>query len=238
MKPLSRLLRRFMRRYFLTANTLRYRVEWPPLRRAFLQVPAAQTLFDGGAGSGEFLRLALNAGFAQKVIALEFDPQNFTRLEENLGAEPRAKLIRGSLLEIPLENESVDMVMSTQVIEHIEDHEKAAAELCRVLKPGGHALITVPHPPEPFPNDGHIREGYTAEELAALFAPFGMTPLHTDYFLVRATTDRLLAAWKMPLQGMFMPVAWADKETRLSAAERRAGTPFGILTLFRKDSPR
>jgi SAM-dependent methyltransferase len=129
----------------------------------------------------------------------------------------------------------MDMVMSTQVIEHIDDHEKAASELCRILKPGGYALITVPHPPEPFPNDDHRREGYTAEELAALFAPFGMTPLRTDYFLVRGTTDRLLAAWRMPLHGMFMPVAWADVETKLTAAERRAGTPFGILTLFRKD---
>jgi hypothetical protein len=68
-----KLLRRFLRRYFLTANTLRYRVEWPPLRRAFLQVPVASTLFDGGAGSGEFLRKALVAGFAKNVIALEFD---------------------------------------------------------------------------------------------------------------------------------------------------------------------
>lgn len=230
-----KLLRRFLRRYFLTANTLRYRVEWPPLRNAFLKVPVASTLFDGGAGSGEFLRMALAHGFAKSVIALEFDAQNFTRLQENLGGDPRAKLIRGSLLEIPLADESVDMVMSTQVIEHIDDHEKAAAELCRVLKPGGHALITVPHPPEPFPNDDHRREGYTADELAALFSPHGMTPLHTDYFLVRDTTDRLLAAWRMPMLGVFMPVAWADRETHLSAEERRAGTPFGILTLFRKD---
>lgn len=230
-----KLLRRLLRRYLLTANTLRYRVEWRPLRQAFLQVPVAPVLFDGGAGSGEFLRLALAAGFAKSVVALEFDPQNFVRLEENLGGSPQAKLIRGSLLDIPLPDESMDMVMSTQVIEHIDDHEKAAAELCRVLKPGGHALITVPHPPEPFPNDDHRREGYTAAELAALFAPHGMTPLHTDYFLVRATTDRLLAAWRMPLQGVFMPVAWADREAHLSAAERRAGTPFGILTLFRKD---
>lgn len=231
-----KLLRRLLRRYFLTANTLRYRVEWPRMRDAFLTVPPAQTLFDGGAGSGEFLRLALAAGFAKNVIALEFDAHNFKRLQENLGGDSRAQLIRGSLLEIPLANESVDMVMSTQVIEHIADHEKAAAELCRILKPGGHALITVPHPPEPFPNDDHCREGYTAEELAALFAPHGMTPLRTDYFLVRGTTDRLLAAWKMPMRGVFMPVAWADVETHLSAAERRAGTPFGILTLFRKDA--
>lgn len=228
------MLRPLLRRFCYTPNTIRYRVEWPRLREAFAKVPKAAVLFDGGAGSGEFLRRALAAGFAEKVIALEFDAGNFTRLQENLGADPRATLIRGSLLDIPLENESADMVMSTQVIEHIEDHEKAAAELCRVLKPGGHALITVPHPPEPFPNDGHFREGYTEADLTALFQPHGMTPLHTDYFLTRATSDRMGRAWKLPAHGVFLPVSWIDAESGLTAEQRRAGTPYGLLMLFRK----
>jgi SAM-dependent methyltransferase len=228
------MLRPLLRRFCYTANTIRYRVEWPRLHDAFAKVPPADTLFDGGAGSGEFLRRALAAGFAKNVIALEFDAGNFARLEENLGGDPRARLIRGSLLDIPLEDESVDMVMSTQVIEHIQEHEKAAAELCRILKPGGHALITVPHPPEPFPNDDHFREGYTEADLAALFAPHGLTPRHTDYFLTRSTTNRMLKAWRLPFRGMFLPVAAIDAETHLTATQRRAGTPFGILMLFQK----
>lgn len=231
---MTRLIRAFLRRHLLTANTLRYRVEWPRLRDAFVKVPVAETLFDGGAGSGEFLRQAMAAGFARNVIALEFDPSNFERLQGNLGHDRRAKLIPGSLLEVPLPDESVDMVMSTQVIEHIEDHEKAAAELCRILKPGGHALITVPHPPEPFPNTDHCREGYTAVDLAALFAPHGMKALHTDYFLTRSTTDRMLKAWQLPARGVFVPVACIDAETHLTAEQRREGTPFGILMLFQK----
>ena len=228
------MLRAFLRRFLYTANTIRYRVEWRRLHEAFLRVPRADALFDGGAGSGEFLRRALAHGFAKSVVALEYDPSNFRRLEENLGRDPRARLIRGSLLEVPLEDACMDMVMSTQVIEHIEDHQKAAAELCRVLKPGGYALITVPHPPEPFPNDGHFREGYTAEDLEALFRPYGMAPVCTDYFLVRATTDRMVRATRLPAEGVFLPVAWVDAEAKLDAAQRRAGTPFGILMLFRK----
>ncbi len=228
------LLRPVLRRFCYTANTIRYRVEWARLREAFAMVPAAHTLFDGGAGSGEYLRRALAAGFAKNVVALEFNADNYRRLEENLGDEPRARLIRGSLLQVPLEDESVDMVMSTQVIEHIRDHEKAAAELCRVLKPGGYALITVPHPPEPFPNDDHCREGYTEEELSALFTPHGLTPLRTDYFLTRGTTDRMMRVDGLPGHGVFLPVAFIDAETRLTAEQRRAGTPFGILMLFQK----
>lgn len=226
--------RALLRHFCYTSNTIRYRVEWPRLGDAFTQVPTAHTLFDGGAGSGEFLRRALAADFAKNVIALEYDAHNFQRLQDNLGSDPRAKLIRGSLLEIPLADESVDMVMSTQVIEHIQDHEKAAAELCRILKSGGHALITVPHPPEPFPNDDHCRQGYTAKELEMLFAPHGLNVLHTDYFLTRATTDRMRRAWRLPARGVFLPVACIDAETQLTPDQRRAGTPFGILMLFQK----
>jgi ubiquinone/menaquinone biosynthesis C-methylase UbiE len=192
-------------------------------------------LFDGGAGSGEFLRRALKEGFAEKAVALEYDEQNFRVMEGNLGRNPAARLIKGSLLEVPLEDHSADMVMTTQVLEHIEDHEKAASELIRVLKPGGHALVTVPHPPEPFPNDGHIREGYTEEDLKALFAPLGMSLLRTDYFLTRTTVNRMMKADRMPLRGAVVPVAWVDAETRLGPEARRKDLPFGILALFRKD---
>ncbi len=228
------MLRSLLRRLFFTSNTIRYRIEWLRLRDAFVQVPTAHTLFDGGAGAGEFLRRALAAGYAENVIALEYDAHNFQRLQQNLGADPRARLIRGSLLDIPLADQSVDMVMSTQVIEHIQDHEKAVAELCRVLKPGGHALITVPHPPEPFPNDDHCREGYTQADLVALFAPHGLTLLHSDYFLTRATTRRMERAWRLPARGVFLPVACVDAEAHLNADQRRAATPYGILALFQK----
>ena len=232
---MKQLLNSLLRKYFFTSNTLRYRVEWPRVRDMLARIPPAETLFDGGAGSGEFLRRSLAAGFAKKIIALEYSKGNFARLQGNLGNDPRAKLIHGSLLEVPLENDSVDIVMSTQVLEHIQDHEKAAAELCRVLKPGGHAVISVPHPPEPAPTDDHVREGYTAEELAALFRPLGFTPLHTEYFFTRGTSSRWLAVAKLPFRGFYIPVALLDAETHLSSDQRRADLPYGIVTLFRKE---
>lgn len=228
-------LRSILRKLLFTHNTIRYRVEWPRLADAFRKVPKPETLFDGGAGSGEFLRKALEAGFAEKVVALEYDATNFLRLQENLGAEPRATLVRGSLLEVPFPDASMDMVMTTQVIEHIEDHERAASELVRVLKPGGYALVTVPHPPEPFPNDGHVREGYTEAELRALFEPLGMNLRATDYFLTRATTNRIIRAFALPMHGVFVPVAWVDRETGKTREEREADLPFGILALFQKN---
>jgi SAM-dependent methyltransferase len=227
-------LRSILRKLLYTPNTIRYRVEWPRIAGAWARVGGVGTLFDGGAGSGEFARRALRNGLCREVIALEYDAQNFTRLEGNLGREPGARLIRGSVLEIPLPDKSTDMVLSTQVIEHIEDHARAAAEFDRILRPGGHAIITTPHPPEPFPNDGHVRDGYTEEDLLLLFGPHGWTPLWSDWFLTRDTTRRMMRADRQPGGGKFLPVAWVDAEKNLTREQRGAQQPFGILMLFGK----
>ena len=50
----------------------------------------------------------------------------------------------GSALEIPLEDESFDSALSTAVLEHLEEPQRALHEAFRILKPGGYALYTMP----------------------------------------------------------------------------------------------
>jgi SAM-dependent methyltransferase len=45
---------------------------------------------------------------------------------------------------LPFADRSFDTVLVTEVLEHVEDAERAAGEIFRVLRPGGHALVTVP----------------------------------------------------------------------------------------------
>jgi SAM-dependent methyltransferase len=228
-------LRPLLRRFCFTFNTIRYRTEWPCLERALRLTPMNGVIFDGGAGSGEFLRRCMALGFSQG-IALEYDSENFRKLQSNAGRDPRVQCMQESLLAIPLPDASVDVVISTQVIEHIADHETAAAELCRILRPGGHALITVPRPPEPFPNPDHVREGYTEDELAALFAPHAMSMVANDWFLTHDTVARMLRCARLPGHGVYVPVALVDCETHLSSQQRRQLQPYGLVGLFQKAS--
>jgi SAM-dependent methyltransferase len=46
---------------------------------------------------------------------------------------------------LPFASRTFDTVLATEVLEHVENVERAASELFRVLQPGGHALITVPY---------------------------------------------------------------------------------------------
>lgn len=227
-------LRSHLRGLLYTPNTIRYRIEWRCVRDAWRRIGKVERLFDGGAGSGEFARKALDEGFCNHVTTLEFDESNFAMMEKNLGGNSRATIKHGSILDIPFADESFDVIECTQVLEHIVEHEQAAAELVRVLRPGGHAIITVPHPPEPFPNEGHVREGYTEDDLKALFQPHNMKPLHTDWFMTSGTIEWMKMAAKLPLNGVCLPLSLVDAEAGLTIEERKARRPFGILMLFQK----
>ena len=56
----------------------------------------------------------------------------------------RAKLISGSILDLPYENESFSAVVSVSVLEHIHDLDPAISEIHRVLKRGGIAALSFP----------------------------------------------------------------------------------------------
>jgi SAM-dependent methyltransferase len=47
--------------------------------------------------------------------------------------------------ELPFAAGTFDTVLATEVLEHVTDAEQAAAEIARVLRAGGHALVTVPY---------------------------------------------------------------------------------------------
>lgn len=51
----------------------------------------------------------------------------------------------GDIQKLPLKDCVFDTVFCTQVLEHVPEPQKAIDEIYRVLRDGGHAIITVPH---------------------------------------------------------------------------------------------
>jgi len=225
------------RSLFLTSNTIRYRIEYRSILVCLehLTKPIG-SLLDAGAGSGEMSRKLLAARHCRHLTAIEPCSTNFAKLQENFRHVKNTTVVQAGLESIPLPDSSMDAVMSTQVFEHILDHEQAAREVVRVMKPGGSLIISVPHPPELYPNPGHVRPGYTEEDLRMLFEPLGMTFVHAEYSFTLPTLRRVMAAQAMPLNGRFLPVRWGDCEAHLSNDERRAQQPFVITSLFTKSS--
>lgn len=227
-------LRRIARRTFLTPNTIRYSIEYRCVKKAADYIGKCGVLLDAGAGSGEMSRRLLHGGFCSKLIALEPWEKTFLQLSRNLADYQNKELLKASLLDIPLDSQGVDCILSTQVLEHIEKHEVAVAEMSRVLKANGFAIISVPHPPEVIPDENHVRPGYTEEELNTIFSKEGFSLIFTEYFFTLPTFRRLIAAQELPFGGRFLPTSWADREKDLSNEQRAKLRPYGMLCLFRK----
>lgn len=56
----------------------------------------------------------------------------------------------GDVRELPFADNSFDAIYSMGTIEHFAETERAVAEMARVLKPGGRAIIGVPNRHDPF----------------------------------------------------------------------------------------
>lgn len=55
-----------------------------------------------------------------------------------------AAMMRMDITDIPFPADSVDVILCSHVLEHVNDDRRAMRELCRVLKPGGWAILQVP----------------------------------------------------------------------------------------------
>lgn len=230
-------LRSLGRKIFQTPNTIRYRLELRVLESMLdehLKGTLGNSVLDAGAGSGEMGKLLLKKNKFSKLTGLE--PFHIELLKENYKSVPSTEAREGSLCEMPFEDEVFDGVMSTQVFEHIEDDESAARELSRVLKTGGYALVSTPHPPEIYPNPDHVRPGYTEEEMLALFSPFGFELVATEYFFTLPTLERVIGILDYPFRGIYMPAWWVDCEKNLTNAQRKERQPYGIACLFKKSA--
>ncbi len=59
-------------------------------------------------------------------------------------ADHFADVVRADVLDLPFESESFDLVIASHVLEHVADDRKAVAEIRRVLKIGGQAVLQTP----------------------------------------------------------------------------------------------
>ena len=99
-------------------------------------------VLDVGCWTGGFLSLI--EGSAGRASAIDVDPAALAVARRNL---PGARFVESSVLEMPFEDESFDVVTMWAVLEHLPAGCEPAAlgEIRRVLRPGGHIALNVPN---------------------------------------------------------------------------------------------
>jgi len=112
-------------------------------------------------------------------------------------------LARANITMLPFPDDFFDIVICSEVMEHVPDEKKAVSEIVRVLKPGGEMAASVPrHLPEKIcwllsekyhsASGGHIRI-YKKEQIRSLFSEAGLCErsfhfshsLHTPYWWLK-----------------------------------------------------
>ena len=156
-----------------------YREKMRAIHQVAPDRPFEQILEVGGGQSG--------------LTALLYPRAQVTNLDNNpeyadapCNRQDRVRFVCGDATNLPFEKNAFEMVNMFDVLEHIPDHEQAAAEARRVLRPGGFLLISAPNdnwrfpyynflkpvcPPEEemFNEWGHVRRGYSLSQLERLF---------------------------------------------------------------------
>ena len=169
-------------------------------------------VLDVGAGFGRHVYECARRG--ARVVALDYAADEVVQTKDTLAAMVEAgeisadKLIgvlRGDACRLPFPDDTFDIVITSEVLEHIQDDVAAIAEMVRVLKPGGRFAATVPawgpevvnwklsdeyHAPKSV--GGHVRI-YTRTELRAKLRTAGLAvdgshrahALHSPYWWLK-----------------------------------------------------
>lgn len=115
-----------------------------PIVRAALGEVAGLSVLDVGCGTGRHA-LWLAAGGA-RVTAVDFSEGMLAEARQKPGAEAVRFVVHDLHRTLPFAEGSFDRAVSGLVLEHLHDLRAFFAELHRVLRPGGRAVISAMHP--------------------------------------------------------------------------------------------
>lgn len=109
-------------------------------------------VFEDGCGIGQYLsRLS---GNASQATGLEIE------LDRAVEAHKRVNgIVCGAGEYLPFAANSFDLVLSHEVLEHVQDDRQAVVEIIRTLRPGGRLVVFVPNRGYPFETHGIFWRG-------------------------------------------------------------------------------
>ena len=162
-----------------TAGQLIEREHWQRYMVAAKLVEPGAAVLDIACGSG--YGTAYLSRFAGHVYGVDISSDAVAYAEGRYG-RPNLRFLQGDVSQIPLDSGSVDLVVSFETIEHVEEASQHAflAEAKRVLRPGGRLIVSCPNQPvaSDLPNElwgavnPYHKKEYTEEGFRTLLAAY------------------------------------------------------------------
>jgi len=111
----------------------------------YANIKAGHTVVDLGSGAGNDVFVARSiVGEEGRVIGIDMTEEMILKAEQNntkMGFE-NVEFRLGDIEKLPVDTDSVDVVVSNCVLNLVPDKNKAFKEIYRILKPGGHFCVS------------------------------------------------------------------------------------------------
>lgn len=161
--------------------------------------------------------------YGADVTGIELTPARVKGAEEltrRVGLQHRVRVIEGNVMRVPLDADSVDVVVSQEALLHVPDKPRTLKEAYRILKPGGRIVFTdwVAHRPLSDADRRLMWQGMAVADLYDL--PSYAELVHGAGFVVNAVED-LTTEWSEIL------VHRLAMYRKLRQDTQAAGTPAG-----------
>ena len=96
-------------------------------------------IIDIGCGVGSNLRLLQS--MRSKLVGMDSEMHSLLLTKQNLPAVP---LVNGDLMKLPVKADAIDLILASDVLEHLDEDTLGIREIHRTLKREGKVLFTVP----------------------------------------------------------------------------------------------
>jgi SAM-dependent methyltransferase len=111
-----------------------------PIMHEILDALPAGTALDAACGTGRYAGYLAARG--HQVVGVDSSPEMLDRARARV---PQGAFLLGQLQQLPLPDDAVDLVVSGLALAHVPALEPVMAEFARVLRPGGHVVISDAH---------------------------------------------------------------------------------------------
>ena len=194
---------------------------------------SGERLLDVGCGDGAFTMM-LGENF-REVYGIDVQEIYLEHFRESVSARSKYCVANMSASAMTFPNGYFDTIVTIETLEHVANLEDAALEICRVLRPGGELLITVPNRWFPFENHGMRLGKWSCGRVPLLtYWPW----LHRRLALARVFTVRDLDSLfvKGGLTRAAVDYAWPTFEHGGNPFQRYLKPLFGLMRTM-EDSP-
>ena len=202
----------FLRAWYVQRELKRVLGAYPPEKEI--------RVLDAGTGFGQYAHFIARTFPNARVHAVDVKADYLARARDFFDQTPQAGQVtfaRDDLTALEAEG-PFDVILSVDVMEHIEDDRAVFAHFVRVLRPGGHVLINTPSDlggsdvsgagQESFIGE-HVRDGYNLAALEEKLRAAGLEPVRSLYTYGPSGS----AAWTLLIK---RPMQWLDRSRALA----------------------